>query len=367
MWNPSTRSNVAVIERVQRQATKLVKNLRNKTFQDRLISLGLMNLEDRRARGDLIQMFKIVNGYDQINLLKGFNWANSLKLNLRRKNDKRFKNYFDYVTERLIELFDSEKITIIKVDKENKLLNAPVCQKYVNQECYGIKIDPTSVFIQLPYFTRFISYVLFWGYFSIQTLFLKEIFTDTDQSQDDNEFVCFNVSTRLVKALYRCERYDLKSIDEIFESMDQIAGVLALHELNKYVFKFSFKFFKWFLLRKCFSRHVSKLINQYENKKIPLVSLSQLNYIIIIGYLTYVIYDNLVTEKHYIPIKFVCYSVLIYSSILSAFETVKYLISQKCLEECYEQVLIKYEEDDCVANSQDIIVNTADNHALINE
>ena len=50
MWNPSTRSNVAVIERVQRPATKLVKSLKNKTYEKRLKSLGLMNLEDRRAR-----------------------------------------------------------------------------------------------------------------------------------------------------------------------------------------------------------------------------------------------------------------------------------------------------------------------------
>ena len=42
-----------------------------------------------RASGDLIQMFKIVNGHDEINLMKGVNCANSLKLNLRRKNDKR--------------------------------------------------------------------------------------------------------------------------------------------------------------------------------------------------------------------------------------------------------------------------------------
>ena len=78
MWNPSTKSNIAVIEKVQRRATKLVKNLRKKTYEERLKSLGLMNLEDRRARGDLIQMFKIVNRQDEINLTKGVNWANSL-------------------------------------------------------------------------------------------------------------------------------------------------------------------------------------------------------------------------------------------------------------------------------------------------
>lgn len=255
------------------------------------------------------------------------------------------KFYFNYVTEKLIELFDCERLTIIQIEKSSKSISS-FSQKYINSECFNIRIDPTSVFIQLPYYTRFLSYILFWGYFSIQALFMKEIFTDTDISLDNNEYKCFNISSKLVKALYRCERYGLKSIDEIFDSMDEVAGVLALHELNRVVFRKSFKFYKWLLCKQVFKKYTNRLKSQYESNRIPLVSLSQINYIIIIAYLSYSIYENIVTEKHYIPVKLVCYSVLIYSSILSAFETVKYLISQSCLEEFYDSVMVHYDPQD---------------------
>lgn len=252
------------------------------------------------------------------------------------------KHYFDYVTEKLVELFDCEKLVIVYIEKTSKSISS-LNKKFINTECYNIRIDPTSIFIQLPYYTRFLSYILFWGYFSIQALFMKEIFTDSDISLDNNEYKCFNLSSKLVKALYRCERYGLKSIDEIFSSMDEVAGVLALHELNRVVFKKFFKFYKWFLSKPCFKRYCNRLKSQYENNRVPLVSISQVNYIIIIAYLSYSIYENLLTEKHYIPVKLVCYSVLIYSSVLSSFETVKYLISQSCLEEFHDSVMVQYD------------------------
>ncbi|RNA43642.1 hypothetical protein BpHYR1_028863 [Brachionus plicatilis] len=254
----------------------------------------------------------------------------------------RRKNYFDYVTEKLIELFDCEKLSIIQIEKGSKSINS-LSQKYINSECFNIRIDPTSVFIQLPYYTRFLGYILFWGYFSIQTLFMREIFTDSDISLNNNEYKCFNLSSKLVKALYRCERYGLKSIDEIFDSMDEIAGILALHELNRVVFKHSFRFCKWLLTKRFLKKYCTRLKSQYENSRVPLISVSQINYIVIMAYLSYSIYENLVTEKHYIPVKLVCYSVLIYSSILSAFETVKYLISQGGLEESYDSVMVQYD------------------------
>jgi hypothetical protein len=86
-WNPWTKGNINIIEKVQRRATKLVKSLRSLPYEQRLNSLGLISLEDRRTRGDLIQMFKIIKGYDKINLINGVNFAKSLSLNLRRKHD----------------------------------------------------------------------------------------------------------------------------------------------------------------------------------------------------------------------------------------------------------------------------------------
>ncbi|CAF0953419.1 unnamed protein product [Brachionus calyciflorus] len=57
-WNPYSRSKIYLREKVQRRATKMVKSLRNKPYDERLNDLELMSLEERRIRGDLIQVFK---------------------------------------------------------------------------------------------------------------------------------------------------------------------------------------------------------------------------------------------------------------------------------------------------------------------
>ena len=66
VWCPYFRKDIDVLERVQRRATKMSTQLKRLTYQDRLIRLGLTTLEIRRARGDLIQFYKIINGLEVV-------------------------------------------------------------------------------------------------------------------------------------------------------------------------------------------------------------------------------------------------------------------------------------------------------------
>ena len=59
---------IKLIEGVQRRATKLVTGMQDLQYNERLKQLGLMRLERRRVRGDLIETFKIMNGVYDINL-----------------------------------------------------------------------------------------------------------------------------------------------------------------------------------------------------------------------------------------------------------------------------------------------------------
>jgi ribonucleases P/MRP protein subunit RPP40 len=63
-----------MIEQVQQQATKLIPAIRNLSYENRLRKLELTILKDRRLRGDLIQMFKIImnkmNKCDRYNRFK---------------------------------------------------------------------------------------------------------------------------------------------------------------------------------------------------------------------------------------------------------------------------------------------------------
>jgi len=51
-----------LLEDVQSRATKLVQGIRNWSYDERLQYLGLIRLDKRRVRSDLIETFKIMNG-----------------------------------------------------------------------------------------------------------------------------------------------------------------------------------------------------------------------------------------------------------------------------------------------------------------
>ncbi|XP_072040383.1 uncharacterized protein [Amphiura filiformis] len=65
-WSPYQVNDIKEIEKIQRRATKLVPSLREKPYQERLQELHLYPLEVRRLRGDLIEVFKILNGLEDI-------------------------------------------------------------------------------------------------------------------------------------------------------------------------------------------------------------------------------------------------------------------------------------------------------------
>ena len=58
--------------RVQRRATRMVYGLNDLTYEQRIRRLGITTLEFRRIRGDLIEVFKIIKGFDKVDYLEFF-------------------------------------------------------------------------------------------------------------------------------------------------------------------------------------------------------------------------------------------------------------------------------------------------------
>ena len=64
--NPYQIGDIDLIEKAQRRATKIPKSLWTKSYSLRLVILGLTRLEERRTKGDLIQMYKLAKWLDKV-------------------------------------------------------------------------------------------------------------------------------------------------------------------------------------------------------------------------------------------------------------------------------------------------------------
>ncbi len=67
-----------ILEAVQRRATKIT-SLHNKSHEERLASLNLFSLNKRQLQGKLIECFKILKGFTDVNASKLFSLDDTLQ------------------------------------------------------------------------------------------------------------------------------------------------------------------------------------------------------------------------------------------------------------------------------------------------
>ena len=65
-WRPFYEKDILRLEQVQRRVTKLVDGLHQKSYGERLVILGLTTFRTGMLRADLIEVFKIFTGMDNL-------------------------------------------------------------------------------------------------------------------------------------------------------------------------------------------------------------------------------------------------------------------------------------------------------------
>ena len=66
VWHPLYKEDSEGFEKVQRRATKLVKELEHLDYPSRLRTLHLPSLVYRRRRADMLQIYRIIRGIDKL-------------------------------------------------------------------------------------------------------------------------------------------------------------------------------------------------------------------------------------------------------------------------------------------------------------
>ena len=72
IWTPHLKKYITILENVQHQATNLVDGFNHMSYSERLKKLNLSSLVYRRARGNMIEIFKHFHSYDNSMLPENF-------------------------------------------------------------------------------------------------------------------------------------------------------------------------------------------------------------------------------------------------------------------------------------------------------
>ena len=130
VWSPNLIKDKKCLERVQRRATKLVRNIRKLPYETRLARLGLTTLEKRRKRGDLIETYKLLSGKEKVNKHNFFQYSTNHHL-----RGHRHKLYKERCRLGVRSHFFSQRV----VDDWNRLPEHVVCAETTN--CFKNRLD----------------------------------------------------------------------------------------------------------------------------------------------------------------------------------------------------------------------------------
>eukprot|EP00914_Ancora_sagittata_P011407 GHVO01022187.1.p1 GENE.GHVO01022187.1~~GHVO01022187.1.p1 ORF type:complete len:298 (+),score=6.32 GHVO01022187.1:29-895(+) len=125
VWSPHLARDITAIEKAQRRATKQIPAIKLLPYNERLKTLNLTTLHHRRARGDLIEVYKQMNHYSVENTLtppKPVQRARTHPLQLEKRHCRTAKRLHSF-TYRVVNLWNSLPCQIATAPSINSFKN----------------------------------------------------------------------------------------------------------------------------------------------------------------------------------------------------------------------------------------------------
>jgi len=121
---------------VQNWATKMISDCKGLKYEDRILVTDLTTFEDRRERGDLIQVFKMIKGIDKVDHKKFFKLASTDRTrghNFKLVKDRSILNIRKYFfSKRVINGWNTLPASVVEAETVNSFKNR--YDKYIKEE-----------------------------------------------------------------------------------------------------------------------------------------------------------------------------------------------------------------------------------------
>ena len=119
------KEDIWKLDRIQSVGTKMVPELSELTYEDRLKEMGLPTLQGRRERGDLITLYKIVNAIEKLdnqNLVKMEEETRQMRGHSRKiKNSRCLKDTRKYsFSHRIVDTWNGLKEEVVEATSIHK-------------------------------------------------------------------------------------------------------------------------------------------------------------------------------------------------------------------------------------------------------
>ena len=105
----------------------MISACRNMSYSDRLKFTGLTTLEDRRDRGDLIEVFKFVKGFSKVNTSKFFVFSKGTRTRGHEYKLQKSRSRLDIrkhcFSQRVVDKWNSLPAAIVQAQSVNSFKN----------------------------------------------------------------------------------------------------------------------------------------------------------------------------------------------------------------------------------------------------